>query len=260
MKIQSIVVLMFGFLLSGRMPAPGQSEQGMSISIEAHKRALVHGEPLYLTDRIQNNGQQPIVLVYGNGPSYDLGQGLGRILIGKGDEKQDVWSDQLRPLEKVSPIVIPAGQVITNEYVILYSHPNGFAFPTAGDYRVSTEYVLKSGQLLRATPSSITIREPVGEDARQWETLQKETGYGILLQTPWDSRADSSALSRLISIYNRGGQSVYKQYLGLAIGRCYYTDGSDINRQKAVAFLQSASASADTEVMQKKALHAISCR
>lgn len=256
MKYLFRVMLILGCLLAVRMSVLGQPSQNISVSIEAHKRILVLGEPLYLTARVQNNDQQPLVLVYGNGPSYSLGQGLGRVMIAKRNEELHFWSDHLRPLEKVSPVIVTAGQGITNEYVILYSDPTGFAFPTAGYYRVSVEYLLKSGQFIQARPIEITIKEPTEEDARQWELLKKKPGYGILLQTPWDARVDSSMLSELTAIHDQVERSVYKQYLALAIGR-YYMTGSRDNHKKAGAFLQEASVTADTDVMREKALRSI---
>lgn len=253
MKYHCLLILTLGCFLTERMPVLGQNSQDLSVSLEPHKRVLILGEPLFVTARIKNNGQQPTVLAYANGPSYALGQGLGRVLIAKENEQLHSWSDRLRPIEKVSPVKLSAGQEIINEYVILYSHPTGFAFPITGNYRVSVEYVLKSGESVQAKPILITVREPTGEDARVWETLRKESGYGILLQTPWDPRVDSSVLSKLTIVHDQDGRSVYKQYLGLAIGRNYKAGNND-NRKKAVAFLQSVLIDADAEGIREKTL------
>jgi len=233
--------------------------QTVSIRIETHKRDIVLGEPLYVVVCVDNKGQQPVGILYGNGPSYDLGQGWAQIMIAKGDDEFHAWSDQLRPLEKVAALELKAGQVLTNEFIVLYrqqgGQAGGFAFPTPGDYRVTVQCLLRTGETVQAEPASIKVLEPVGLDAEVWAELKRDPSYGVIIQTPWDTRVTSSMRDRLVETYGRARRSVYAQYLALSIGRhaVYAREGE---QKEAREFLRSAENESDNAFVKKKALRA----
>lgn len=232
--------------------------QNVSVKINTHKFSLVLGEPLYVVVRIENKGQQPVGILYGNGPSYDPGQGWAQIMISSGDDKFHVWSDQLRPLEKVSALGLKAGQTLTNEFVILYRRQDGqssrFAFPSAGDYQIVAECVLGTGEIVRAEPVNIKVLEPAGIDADAWAELREDTSYGAIIQIPWDTRVTSSERDRLIEKYGRVRRSVYAQYIALSIGRhaVYAREGE---QKDAREFLCVAEVESNNDFVKKKVLH-----
>lgn len=254
MRFHTGYIVMLAVLLSSHVFG-----QTVSIKIETHKRDIVLGEPLYVVVCIDNVGQQPVSILYGNGPSYDLGQGWAQIMIAKSDDEFHTWSDQLRPLEKVAALELKAGQVLTNEFIVLYQQQDGeaggFAFPTPGDYRVTVQCSLRSGETVQAEPASIKVHEPVGLVAEAWAELKRDRSYGLIIQTPWDTRVTSSARDGLVETYGRARRTVYAQYLALSIGRhsVYARDGE---QKEARDFLRSAETESDNAFVKKKALRA----
>lgn len=252
MRFHTGCIILLAVLLSSH--AFGQT---VSIKIETHKRDIVLGEPLYVVVYVYNKGQQPVGILYGNGPSYDLGQGWAQIMIAKDDDEFHAWSDQLRPLEKVAALELKPGQVLTNEFIVLYQQQDGeageFAFPTPGDYRVTVRYLLRTGDTVQAEPARIKVHEPVGLDVEAWAELKRDQSYGVIIQTPWDTRVTSSACDGLVETYGRVRRSVYAQYLALSIGRhaVYARDGE---HKEAHEFMRSAETESDNAFVKKKAL------
>lgn len=249
MKYKCLFCLAINAVLVIQTTVFGQNNYNLSVVIEPHKTNLLLGEPLFLIVKTKNIGETVLFLVRGNAPYFKHGSCPGNILIAKQGEEFGPWSDAFRPALKISPIELSPRQEITNEYVVLYNHSEGFAFPTSGTYQINVEYAIKSGdyQYIRGNPVLITVLEPEGENALMWKELQNNSGYGIMTQVPWDPRADA-VVENLSSVYEQNATSIYKQYLGLNIGRYFIARNED---SQAALFFQSASTNTDNETLQK---------
>lgn len=220
----------------------------LSVNISPHKTSIVLGEPLYITAHVENKESYPVSIIYGNSPSFDNGEGWGRVMISKDSPFFSRWSDDIRVLGKVAPVWINSSDVFTNYYVV---GANGFwdngitpAFPESGKYWVRLEYVSMSGDVVASEPVEFEVKEPVGEEKAIWNRLCANRLYWLLVQAPWEVNSTTDAAIDFEKELNLVKGTVYAQYMALGIGRSLLYGG---NRNDAMPFLQHCATTSDNE-------------
>lgn len=219
----------------------------LSVNISLHKTSIVLGEPLYITAHVENKESYPVSIIYGNSPSFDNGEGWGRVMISQDATGFSEWSDDIRVLGKMASAWIRPHSGLDEAYVVCAS---GFwgdsiipAFPAPGKYGIKLEYVLLSGDVAASEPVELEVKAPPSKENPAWSLLRSNRLYWLLVQAPWevkntDTSIDFDKEMKLVK------DSVYGQYMALGIARSLLHSG---NRTDALHFLQYCATASDNE-------------
>ncbi len=232
---------------SALLKSPGEA---LSVNISLHKTSIVLGEPLYIIARLEHKGAFSLSMVYQNSPSFNIGEGWGRIMISNKASDFSNWSDDVRLIEKVAPAALIRpyrDSAIANDYVVGARGLNSIDNPeflSSGKYKIKLEYVLTTGDVAVSEPVEFEVKEPVGEEKAIWNRLCANRLYWLLVQAPWEVNAKADAAIDFEKELNLVKGTVYAQYMALGIGRSLLYGG---NRNDAMPFLQHCATTSDNE-------------
>lgn len=233
--------------------AGAASEDALTVRVEPHKFAVVMGEPVLVTATVTNGGSGDVKLIHHNGPTLAHVPFCAVALrFGAEEERLNEWSDGLRPVKKMGPKLLPPGESIAIDLVMLFSREDGFFADKPGTYWIQGRIVAHDiGQVL-SPPVKIEVHEPSVSDRSVWQWLDAhKEEYGRLVQVPWEAKSSDEFLQESARLCDTS-RSTYVEYLALFLSRSY-REGAKKDAAKAVRFAEIAKARASSEKSRAEA-------
>jgi hypothetical protein len=212
------------------------------------------GEPVLITATVTNEGSEPVKLIHHNAPTL-LQSSLSVVALRLGGDEEHLkeWSDELRPRNKMEPKLLPPGESIAVDLVMLFNRKNGFFTESPGTYWISGRVATPGNRVeVFAPPVEIEVREPSPSDRSAWEWLDAhKEEYGRLVQVPWEAKPSEEFLEESAQLCDTSS-SGYVEYLALFLSRSY-REGPKKDAAQAARFAEIAKARASSEKIRAEA-------
>ena len=238
------------------VPLPASaSDDTLDVRVEPHKSVVIVGEPLLITATVTNRGSEPVQLIHHDAPTLALyPRSVVELRLGPDEEHLVAWSDGFRKLAKTAPRLLPPGESITVDLVMLFNSQDGFFTTTPGKYWISGRVVVVAKPYVEivSTPVEIEVREPSPSDKAAWEWLNAhKEDYGRLVQVPWRGKLSEEFLRECNRTCDTS-PSGYVEYLALFLSRSY-REGPKKDAAQAARFAEIARAKASSEKTRSEA-------
>ncbi|MEK6674390.1 MAG: hypothetical protein AABZ47_01900 [Planctomycetota bacterium] len=116
-------------------PSLAARESQLAVQVELQKTVMVLGEPIIVSTIVHNLGSEPVEIYHQNAPTYELyPRCVVEARFGPDIAHMVGWSDGLRKVRKTGPKLLPQGESITMDLVILFNRQEGFFAATQGKY------------------------------------------------------------------------------------------------------------------------------
>jgi tetratricopeptide (TPR) repeat protein len=283
MKILRFVCLGFVIVLPLLAGAAGDGAT-VQVELRPHKTDLLIGEPLFVLLRIRHIGSEDTT----DGPVFYWGgigvTGLYPVYISRDGQSWEIYDRGMELTATVGGFARPRlqpGQFFDINLTITImqrvlrraslgeKRPSGerlaqLAFPDPGQYFIRALYG-SAERAIWTEPVSIAVRRPSGEDAEVWDRIQQSDLYREFLQFPTDKglitdpetseKIDDPRLAELAAIVAEHPDSVYSQYLALALGKHYHSGGRLADaRQQAIRYFKLASEMKQVPAVREEAM------
>ncbi|MEK6674437.1 MAG: hypothetical protein AABZ47_02145 [Planctomycetota bacterium] len=250
MRPFSIVSVLWLTALSGL--AWGES---LAVRVEPHKAVVIVGEPILVSAMVTNEGSGPVELIHHNGPTLaHIPFCVAALRFGDDEERLNEWSDNLRVREKMEPKLLPPGESITVDLVMLYNRKDGFFAVTPGKYWIQGRVVIAPSPYVEilTAPIAIEVREPPRAERAVWQWLSaNKDEYGRLVQVPWEAKLSEEFVQECDRICTQT-TSLYDEYLAYFLSR-WYREGPNKDAAKSQRFAEIAKAKATSEKVRTEA-------
>lgn len=230
--------------------------QQITVEIQSHKTMVVLGEPVFISATVVNHGPEAVNLIHHNAPTVTQGQlsVIDLCLSGEGTESKR-WGHGFGIVKKTSPKLLPPERSMTIDMIMLFNREDGFFATTPGKYWMAGRVVIDTNPYLEvfSDPFEIEVRAPSAMiDSRNWDWLSTNKGeYGRMVQVPWVAKLSDEFL-REAGRRCEASQSIYNEYLGLFLSRCY-REGPKKDAELASRFAQIALERATTDKIRSEA-------
>jgi hypothetical protein len=230
MKAKSLIIICLTLLTLSAATAPGQEAPGLRVEIRAHASRLILGEPLFVELSVTNAGGQiqQVVPAYAPGalvvaisadgvnfaPYMDRFRGLGLTdarELGPGE----TYSMQITVFARLQPM---------DRHKLLHGDFRAeYLWVQPGAYHVRGQY-----SRIHSEPLAIQVVAPGPRDAVLWAELKDNPHYGLLIHLM--RSVPDAALQRFKQIITEHPDSVYSQYLALALAKHYRQRTREVGR------------------------------
>lgn len=225
---------------------PGPEDK-LTLRLELHKTEVIVGEPVLITATAENEGSEPLELIYHNAPTLRE-MSVVDLRLGTDENQMKRWSGELRPAERVQPRILRPGESVTVEMVMLFNRRNGFFAESTGTFWIAGRAVIRAKPYIEVltTPIKIEVREPPRADRATWAWLDaKKEEYGRLIQIPWMAKLSEEFVRECANTCDTS-HSTYAEYLALSLSR-WYREGPRKDVQQATRFAEIAKERASSE-------------